>query len=206
MAVSTIAGIDSGGVRLTCILYEGVATVTSVVHGQDGYQDKGVTFASPLVKDQWCVLSTDTENTYAATQGLPVVAAIGNGSLIIGKIISEPKFVVVPSTTPTATWAAHLTGKYYRVATVWFPGVTGTTKIQLQGLSAANIVPGVQATLELDASLTTAAVVAGSPDTLVGSDVSSGGVGMFSFHYVASGSALVSILVGFTGGVNLIIS
>src|SRR5574343_1536879 len=148
MAVSTIAGVDDGGVRLTCILSEEVATVTSIVHGQDGYNDKGITFATPLIKDQWVVMDVQSDNTYAATQGLPVVKAITNGSLVVGKIITEPKLVVAPSTTPTATWAAHLAGKYYRIATVWFPGVIATTKIQVQGLSAANIVPGVQATLE----------------------------------------------------------
>ena len=206
MAVSTIAGVDQGGVKLTCILYEGVATVTTTVMGPDGYTDKGITYAAPLYKDSWVVLSTDAGNTYAATQGLPVVAPISNGSLIIGKIITEPTPVVIPSTTPTATWAAHLTGKYYRIATVWFPGVISTTKIQIQGLSAANIVPGVQATLEFDASGTIAAVAAGSPDPLYGSDVANGGVGAFSFHYVASGAELVSALVGFTGGVNLIIA
>ena len=205
MAVSTIAGVDQGGVKLTCILYEGVATVTATVMGPDGYTNKGITYASPLVKDSWVVLDVQSDDTYAATQGLPVVKAISDGSLIIGKIISEPQPVVIPSTTPTATWAAHLTGKYYRIATVWFPGVIGTTKIQVQGLSAANIVPGVQATLEFDASGTIAAVAAGSPDPLYGSDVTSGGVGAFSFHYIASGTALSSALIGFTGGVNLII-
>ncbi|TRZ79568.1 hypothetical protein D4R86_05740 [bacterium] len=206
MAVSSIAGVDQGGVKLTCILYEGISTVTSVVHGQDGYYDKGITFASPLVKDAWVVPSVDSGNSYVETQGLPVVKAISNGSLILGKIISEPRIVVAPSSTPTATWAAHLTGKYYRVATVWFPGIIGTTKIQVQGLDAANIVPGVQATLEFDASGSVAAIAASSPDPLYGSDVTTGGVGVVSFHYVAAGTALVSALVGFTGGVNLIIS
>jgi hypothetical protein len=206
MAVSTIAGVCEGGVKLTCILYEGVATVTAIVHGPDGYNDKGITWATPLYKDSWVVLDVQSDDTYAATQGLPVVKPITNGSLILGQIITEPKIVVAPSTTPTATWAAHLTGKYYRIATVWFPGVVGVTKIQVQGLNAANIVPGVQATLEFDADGTIAAVTAGSPDPLYGSDVTSGGVGAFSFHYVAAGTALVSALVGFTGGVNLIIS
>lgn len=204
MAVSTIAGIDAGGVKLACILYEGVSTVTTIVMGPDGYTDKGIAFASPLVKDAWVTLDIQTDDTYVATHGLPVVKAITNGSLIIGKIVSDPKPIVIPSSTPTATWAAHLTGRYYRVATVWFPGILGVTKMQLQGLSAANIVPGVQATLEIDASLSVAAIAAGNPETLVGSDVTSGGVGMFSFHYVASGSSLVSILAGFTGGINLI--
>src|SRR5574343_1254556 len=204
MAVSTIAGVDDGGVRLTCILYEGVATVTSVVHGQDGYNDKGITFATPLIKDQWVVMDVQSDNTYAATQGLPVVKAITNGSLVVGKIITEPKLVVAPSTTPTATWAAHLAGKYYRIATVWFPSVLGTTKAVLVGASTANVVPGVEGNLEIDASATTALAVAGSPDTLSVFDVANSGLALFSFHYVASGSATVSILVGFTGGAILI--
>jgi hypothetical protein len=210
MALSTIAGVQEGGVKLTCILYETLPVVTTVTHGPDGYYDKGIvptTAASALTKDAWVTPDVQSDNTYAATQGLPVVKQITNGSLILGKIISEPKWVATPASTAAGdTWAKCLTGKYYRIATVWFPGVTGVCKAQLQGLNAANIVPGVQATLEFDASLTVAASVAVAPECLCGSDVASGGVGAFSFHYVAAGTALVSILVGFTGGVNLIIS
>ena len=204
MAVSTIAGIEDGGVKLTCILYEGVATVTSNVTGPDGYTDKGITFASGLYKDQWVCLDVQSDNTYAATQGLPVVKAMANGSLLVGKIITEPQIVVAPSTTPTATWAAHLTGKYYRVATVWFPIVTGVAKAVLVGASTANVVPGVEGNLELDASASNALAAAGSPDTLSVFDVANSGLAAFSFHYVASGSATVSILIGFTGGAVLI--
>lgn len=204
MAVSTIAGINGGGVALTCILYEGVATVTTTVMGPDGYTDKGITFASPLYKDQWVNIDVQSDNTYDATQGLPVVKAMTNGSLQVGKIISEPEWVVIPSSTPTATWAAHLTGKYYRKATVWFPVVTGIAKAVLVGASTANVVPGVAGNLELDASASNALAAAGSPDTLSVFDVANSGLAAFSFHYVASGSATVSILVGFTGGAVLI--
>ena len=205
MTISTIAGVQEGGTKLTCILYEGVPTVTTMTHGADGYNDTGFTSASGLVKDQWITVDVQTENTYADTYGLPVVKAITNGSLIVGKIITEPKWVATPpSTTAGNSWAKILAGKYYRIATVWFPGVTGATKMTLVGLTAANIVPGVQATLQLDASATTAAAVALSPETLSGSDVAAGGVGMFSFHYAAAGAATVSLLVGFTGGINLI--
>jgi len=207
MALSTIAGIYEGGVQLTCILAEGAPTVTETTWGQDGFYDRGMTSASPLTVDSWVTLDVATENTYDTTKGTPVVKAITNGSLIIGKIISEPKWVATPANTAAGnSWAKILAGQFYRIATVWFPGITGVAKMQLQGLTAAAIVPGVQATLELDASLSVAAAAARNPETLCGSDVSSGGVGMFSFHYVASGAALVSILVGFTGGVNLIIA
>lgn len=207
MALSTIAGVDEGGVKLTCIIYEGVPTVTDETFGSDGMYDRGVLPAAPLKKNAWVTPDVQTENTYAATKGLPVVKPITNGSLILGKILTEPKWITMADTTAHGdSWAKILAAKYYRIATVWFPGVTGVTKIQVQGLSAANIVPGVQATLEFDASLCVAASVAKQPEQLCGSDVASGGVGAFSFHYVASGSALVSALIGFTGGVNLIIS
>lgn len=204
MAVSTIAGVSEGGVKLTCILYEGVATVTSVVHGQDGYNDIGVTFATPMYKNQWVNLDVQTDNTYAATQGLPVVKTMTNGSLQVGQIITEPKLVVVPAATPTATWAAHLTGKYYRIATVWFPGVVGVAKAVLVGASTANLVPGVEGNLEIDASASNALAAAAGPVTLSVYDIANSGLAAFSFHYAASGSATVSILVGFTGGAILI--
>ena len=128
MTISTIAGVQEGGTKLTCILYEGVPTVTTMTHGADGYNDTGFTSASGLVKDQWITVDVQTENTYADTYGLPVVKAITNGSLIVGKIITEPKWVATPpSTTAGNSWAKILAGKYYRIATVWFPGVTGGT-------------------------------------------------------------------------------
>lgn len=206
MTVSTIAGATAGGVMLPCILYEGVATVTANVMGPDGYYDKGISFASPLVKDQWVTLDVQTENTYAATKGLPVVKAIAAGSLVLGQIVSEPTIKVAPATTPTSTWAAHLTGGFYRIATVWFPCVTAVTKATHVNAATAAVVPGIQATIQAGAAATTAAGVAGSPETLVTIDVASGGVGGFSFHYVPSSAATVSILYGFTGGVNLIAS
>jgi hypothetical protein len=197
MAVSTIAGVQGGGIKLACILKEGNITVTSSTYGPDGYSDKGVTLASGLAKDDYVTLSTDSANTYAATSGLPVVIPITNGTLIVGKVISEPQWVKVP-TSSQSTWSTMLSSSYYRVATVEFFGLSGVDKAVLVGADAANIVPGVAATIEIDASASVA--LTGGVVTLSCADVASGGAGIFSFHYVAKGTATVSILVGFVGG------
>jgi len=206
MTLSTIAGGSSqGGVKIPCILYEGVATVTATGIGSDGYSDSVLTYAAPLAKDQWVSLSADTANTYAATYGLPVVIPVAASSGIIGKIITEPsKPLVMPASTPTGTWVAHLAGKYFRVATVWFPGLTAVTKAEFQGVGAANVVPGLLGTITVDASLTIAAGATTRPETLVVSDCANGGLGVIPLHYAGSGTANVSMLVGFSGGINLI--
>lgn len=205
MTVSSIAAARSaGGVALPCILYEGVSTVSANALGSDGYTDNAITFASPLYKDQYVTLDVQADNTFDACRSMPVVTALTAGSLIVGKIISEPTLERAPSTTPPGTWAAHLTGRYYRVATVWFPDVNAVEKAVFVGADTAIVVPGVQATLAIDASASNALAAAGGPVPLSCYDVLNGGVGQFSFHYVPKGTATVSILVGFTGGVSLI--
>lgn len=199
---SRIAGnVNQGGLELTCILSEGNLTVTANTHGPDGYTDTGITAASGLKKDQWVTLDVDSANTYIATYGLPVVKAITNGSLIIGKITSTPVWASTLPTSTQTTWSTMLSSKYFRIATVWFPGITGAEKMVVAGASAANIVPGVQATLQFDATATTALSTADGVVTLSGVDAANGGVGAISFHYVASGGHTQYILVGFTGGV-----
>lgn len=197
MAVSNVAGYTGGGIKLTCILKEGNLTVSNNVYGPDGYKDVGVTMASGLAKGDWVVLSTDTANTYDATSGLPVVVPIAAGTLLVGQIISEPKWVAVPSASQT-TWSTMLAGKYYRVATVEWFGLAGVAKAVLVGASAGNIVPGVGTTMKIDASASVA--LSGEAVTLSLADAAEGGSGMIPFHYAASGAATVSLLVGFTGG------
>jgi len=205
MTVSlTAAERGTGGIRIPCILYEGVATVSANVMGPDGYMDTGISFAAPMYKDQYVTLDIQSDNTFDACRSMAVVKPLTAGSLIVGKIVTEPTLERPPSTTPTATWAAHLTGRYYRKATVWFPDVIASEKAVLVGASTANIVPGVQATLAVDASASNALAAAGGPVTLSVYDVANSGTGLFSFHYAASGAATVSLLVGFTGGVPLI--
>lgn len=199
MAVSTVAAWEGGGVDYPCIINDGTLTVASKVYGPDGFTDSGVSLGTPLYKDQYVTLDTDAANTYEATGGLPVVCGLSAASLIVGKIITEPKFVVMPTST-SSTRATILSNKWYRVATVRFFGVVGITKATLVGASTANVVPGTAALLKIDDSASAALAAAGSVETLSVYDVASGGTGLISFHYVASGSATVSILVGFTGG------
>ncbi|MFA4971956.1 MAG: hypothetical protein WC683_05035 [bacterium] len=199
MVVSTIAGGLQGGSEYTCILYEGAPTVTAKTLGPDGYYDTGIVPASPLQKDDIVVLDIQSENTYEATGGLPVVKAVTNGTLILGKILTEPKTIgTAPTTAAGDTWAKILAGKYYRIAKVKFFGVTDIEKAILVGASTANIVPGVPDTLKVDVSGTVA--VSGGVVTLSCADAANGGSGIFSFHYVANGAVTVSILAGFTGG------
>lgn len=199
MAVSTIAGYTGGGVKLPCILNDGTLTVSAGVYGPDGMTDTGISLGTRLYKDQYVTLDTDAANTYAATGGLPVVVGLSATSLIIGKIISEPKFVATPTST-SSTRATILANKWYRVATVEFFGISGVAKATLVGANTANVVPGTAALLQIDQSASDALAAAGSAETLSVYDVASGGTGLISFHYAAAGTATVSILVGFTGG------
>jgi len=194
MAVSTIAQYTGGGIKLPAILNEGTITVAAGVYGPDGYKDTGISIGTPIEKGDWVTPCTDAANTYAATLGNPVAQRITAGTLIIGQVITNPTWQVVPTTTQSVR-ATILAGKFYRVATVEWFGLGGVAKAVLAGADAANIVPGVEATIKPDASDTVA--LTGGPVTLSCVDVASGGVGIFSFHYVAKGTATVSILVGF---------
>jgi len=206
MAVSLEAGYTGGGIKLTCILDEGAPTVTKNTMGQDGYFDTGIVWASQMAKNQFVCLDTDTANTYAATGGLPAVQPIAAGSLIVGQIISEPRIIKVPLTTAAGdSYAKRLAGKYYRVATVEFFGISGVAKAVVVNTTTA-IVPGVAATLKIDASASNAlaAVDPQGPVCLSCVDATSGGSGVFSFHYIAGAAGTVSALVGFVGGVAVI--
>jgi len=175
-------------------------TVPANTHGPDGYKDYGVTLQSGLKKDQWVTLDVQTDNTFLATYGLPVVKAMTNGTLVVGKIVSEPQWAAALPTSSQTVWATILSNKYFRVATVWFPGIVGAEKAVLAGANAAAIVPGVAGTIEIDASATTALSTADGVVTLSCADVSSGGAGIISFHYVARGSHTQYILAGFLSG------
>ena len=204
MAVSTIAQYTGGGIKLPCILAEGAPTVTKMTMGEDGYFDTGIVWESRLDKGSWVVPDVQEENTYEATKGLPVVKAITNGTLLVGQIVSEPTLVKAPATSAAAdTHAKRLAGQYYRVATVEWFGLTGVAKAVLNTANAAAIVPGVAATLLIDASASVAlaAVDPQGPVTIGVVDVESGGSGIISFHYAAQEiGGQYNLLVGFTGG------
>ena len=201
MAINTTAGGPVGGVSYPCILYEGALTATAIVHGADGYYDRGVTAAAGLVKDQWVELDAQADNTFAATGGMPVVKALAsNGaSAVIGKIITEPQWKTAPPATSTVNWAGDLARGAFRVATVWFPTLNAIDKITVDGQSTANIVPGTPTSINVDASLSNAAAAAGVPETLIVKDALANGVGIVPLTYVASGATDESLLVGFNG-------
>jgi hypothetical protein len=200
MAVSKIAQYTGDGIKLPCILQEGNLTYGAKVHGPDGYFDEGVTIQTPIQKNDWVTLDIDAANTYDATGGNPVVKQLTNGALIIGQVITDPDWEAVPVASQTVR-ATILAGKWYRKATVEFFGIKGIAKAILVGAGAADIVPGVEGTIQIDASATNALANTTGPVSLSCADVASSAVGIISFHYVAKGTATVSVLVGFTGGV-----
>jgi len=199
MAISTIAGTEGGGgVKLPCILYEGAITVNGRVFGPDGYYDTGITLAAPLVKDQWVQIDGAVTNTYANTGGVPVVEQMAQNAPLIGKIVTEPKWVNMP-TANTVNWAGDLAGGFFRVATVWFPTLIAVAKATVDNATTAAIVPGVPATLNISAAGSNALAAAGAVETLEVVDVAQNGVGIVPLTYVAADGVDVSILIGFNG-------
>lgn len=201
MAVSTIAQFTGGGIKLPCILKEGNLTYGAKIHGPDGYSDTGVSIATPIKKGDWVMLSEDTANTYAATEGNPVAKPItGAASMFIGQVISEPDWRAAPPTSSQTTWSSMLTGKYYRVATVEWFGLSGIAKATFKGANQGAVAPGDYTTLKVDVSETETLQTAGSPNPLAVSDIASGGT-LLAFHYAAQGTDTLSMLVGFYGPV-----
>lgn len=193
MAVSTIAGDFGGGIQMTCILAEGVPTVSTASMTGAGAKETTYTFATPMSMGEIVAISAATENTYISTKGLPVVKIVANGEFVIGRVISEPRLVrTIPNTAAGDTWAKALAGEYYRVATVeiW-GGITAIQTATLVTTDTAAVTPGLQAGLTCDVSRTN------SDKTLCLNDLSSGGVGFYPFHYCAKLTAAdYTILVG----------
>lgn len=201
MTVSTVAGYTGGGIKIPCILKEGNLTYGATIHGPDGYSDAGVSIATAIKKGDWVMVSNDAANTYAATDGNPVVVPIsGAATMIVGQVISEPEWRAAPPTSTQTTWSTMLAGKYYRVATVEWFGLSGIVKATLVGGNTGNVAGGDLTTLKIDVSSTETLQTAKSPNPLAVVDVASGGT-LLAFHYVAQGTATVSMLVGFYGSV-----
>lgn len=191
-----IAGKYGGGIDITCILDEGAPTVSSVAYDQLGQKQTILTWASELYEGDWIAISNDTANTFAATEGLPVVEKGVNGeSLIVGKIVGTPRLIKMPATTGVAdTLAKRLAAKYYRVARIkmFFTGIEKAV-VMHDGSNAT--VPGVAGTIKFN-------ITSGYTDhKLVFDSVASGGAGAIPFHYVAAGSDgdLSDCLVGLNG-------
>ena len=196
---SAIAGSYAGsGPVIECILDEGAPTYAATSIGQNGMLLKTVTFASQLEEGMVVALSNDTANTYAATEGMPVVEkAVNNESLVIGQIVSTPELKRFPSSTDADTLAKRLAGKYYRTALVELhvPGRVVKAEIMQNGSNA--LVPGVATTLNFNI---TSAYKSGNRGYYFDS-ASTKGVGCIPMHYVAAGSDgdTASALVLLTG-------
>lgn len=194
MAESTIPGDFKGGINITCILDEGAPTIAARVFAKTGSYDAGFTLASEISVDSIVSLSSETDCTYAATQGLPVVERVTTtDQKVIGVVISEPRWVKIPVTTGGCdTLAKRLAGKWYRIATVeiW-GGITKITSAKFTSAGTAAVVPGVPGTVTLDVSETLAT------GRLCLTDVANSGTGFVPLTYVASsGGVITSILVG----------
>ncbi len=184
---STIAGNYRGtGAIIECILDEGAPTVTDVTHMETGETLRTLVFASPLEEGQVVAISNDTANTYAATEGMPVVERAQNGeTLVIGQIVSTPKLKAFPASSAAAnTLAKRLAGKYYRTALVelHIPGRIVAAQIMQNGTNA--LVPGVMATLAFNIA---SAYVTGARGYYFDA-VAENGVGGIPLHYVAAGT------------------
>ncbi len=184
---STIAGNYRGtGAIIECILDEGAPTVTDVTHMETGETLRTLVFASPLEEGQVVAISNDTANTYAATEGMPVVERAQNGeTLVIGQIVSTPRLKAFPASSAAAnTLAKRLAGKYYRTALVelHIPGRIVAAQIMQNGTNA--LVPGVMATLAFNI---TSAYATGARGYYFDA-VAKNGVGGIPLHYVAAGT------------------
>lgn len=184
---STIAGNYRGtGPIIECILDEDAPTVTDVTHMETGETLRTLVFASPLEEGQVVAISNDTANTYAATEGMPVVERAQNGeTLVIGQIVSTPRLKAFPANSAAAdSLAERLAGKYYRTALVeiHIPGRIVAAQIMQNGTNA--LVPGVMATLAFNI---TSAYATGARGYYFDA-VAKNGVGGIPLHYVAAGT------------------
>ena len=193
------AGDYAGGIRILCILDEGAPTILNTTSfDQRGDNMKTLSWASQLKEGDIVAISNDTANTYAATEGLPVVEIpVTAETLVIGRIASIPVEGKFPANDAAAdTLAERLAGDYYRTATVeiW-GGITKVTKAIIMQDGSHALVPGVGTTIQYN-------ITSGSANQCLYFDAStSGGVGVIPFHYVAAGTDadLSDALVGITG-------
>lgn len=198
---SSIAGDYKGtGPVIECILDEGAPTYAGTALLPNGQTTKIVTFASALEEGMVVAISNDTANTYAATEGMPVMErAVNTEALVIGQIISTPVLRKFPTATDADadTLAERLAGGYYRTALVEFhiPGRVVSARIMSNGSNA--LVPGVMTTLNFNMA---AAYASGARGYYFDSG-SANGVGGIPLHYVAAGSDgdLANALVLLTG-------
>lgn len=186
------------GPIITCILEEGNATVTATgtVFDAVGTTSAVVTVATPIARGNMVALSNDTDCTWAATDGIPVMERPVNAeSLVIGQVISEPKWVNVPTTSNTDL-ADRLSGSFFRIARVEiYAGINAILKAEVTMDGSAAVTVGQCNTLNHNITSDIA-----DDDTIEIKLYANGtsGVGIVAFHYIAAGSAgdQVNCLVG----------
>lgn len=185
-----------GGVKRTCLLDEGAVTV-GTAYGIGGGTAATYSFAAEITKGSVVVISTDTGNTWANTNGSILVTRPANtNDLLFGIVISTPEWTKKPASTSAAdTLAKRLAAKTLRAATVWFPSIVGMTQATLVCANAAAVTPGT-ANLKLDLSECLAR------GGIAVSDAASGGAAnVIPMHYQAqSSSAVVPVMLAFIGG------
>ena len=168
-------------IALTSILYEGNITAQTSIQVAGGtLGETAVTFAAAISDGDYVGLFNDTANTYDACKGIPVVTTVSATTGIIGKVVSQPKWQKIPTSSQT-TWATMLSNEYYRTAVVKFYFI-GAEEALSDGNSTA---------IDVGAPLKWSA----AGDGWVDNDTTHNGV--FSLHYNAS--ANTSILIGITG-------
>lgn len=194
---SKYAGRYPGGLRITAILNEGAPTVSARVYDARGLFATGVTYAAELYEKDVVAICNDTDVTYAAAGGIPVVEkAVNSEALVCGQIVQMLRTIRQPAASADAdTLAERLAGKYYRIAVVEFWGMTKITKATVMCNGSNATVPGVGDTLKFN-------ITSGyAGHDLVFDSAASGGTGVIPFHYVPAGTDgdLYSCLVGITG-------
>jgi len=201
---SSIAGNYKGtGPVIECILNEGVPTVTATTHMPTGETVKTAVFAAaPYSLEEGMVvgLANDVENTYIATEGMPVVERAQTGeSLVIGQIISPPRWKSFPATSGVATpWATQLAGKYYRTALVEFHVAGRIVRATIATDGTRVCTPGVCTTFGFNI---TQGYASGADGYFFDMDGNAHGVNCIPLHYIASSTDgdLFTALVLLTG-------
>lgn len=189
------------GPIITCILDEGNATVTATgtVFDASGTTSAVVTVADPLARGNMVAISNDTDCTWDATDGLPVMETpVTTESFTVGQIVSEPQWVNVPTVSNTDL-ADRLSGGYFRIALVeMYAGITKILKaeVTLDGTNGWEV--GQTAALHHNITSDSA-----DDDTIEIKLYSAAdtGTGIIAFHYGADGGAgdQLNCLVGING-------
>lgn len=190
-----------GGVKRTCWLDEGAITLTTA-RGLGGGTVPVVSGAAEIGNGYVVTVSTDAGNTWANTNGNPVVTRVADSTdLIVGIVISEPeemprKPADQAAATAANTIALRLAGKHLRSATVWFPNVIAMTRATLNCANAGNVTPGTKEILKIDVSACNAA-----GGIFLNEVASSGSPNICSMHYAAqAASGTKELLIAFLGG------